>query len=120
MNEILLTISSFDDIIEEIQILTQRQDNRIMEFRVRLKMADTSILEITEIFVFDLNKRKYSFQWMNENYELKIRWDNAPHHRQFSTFPHHKHVENEENVQESEEPTLAEVLELIRKTTIVE
>jgi hypothetical protein len=114
MNNILLTISTFEDIIEETQILTQRQDNRIMEFRVRVKLTDNSILEITEIFVFDINKRKYSFQWMDENYGLKIRWDNAPHHRQITTFPHHKHIEHEDNVQESEEPTVEGVLELIK------
>jgi hypothetical protein len=114
MNDILLIISTFDDIIIATQVLTQRQDNRIMEFRVRLKLTDNSILEITEIFVFDISKRKYSFQWMDENYDLKIRWDNAPHHRQIATFPHHKHIEQEENIHESEEPTVEEILELIR------
>ena len=73
MNDISLIISTFEDIIEDTQILTQRQDNRIMEFRVRLKLIDSSILEITEIFVFDISKGKYSFQWMDENYGLKIR-----------------------------------------------
>jgi Family of unknown function (DUF6516) len=115
MNEILLIINEFEDIIEAKQILTQRQDNRIMELRVRLTLIDKTILEITEIFVFDFNKRKYSFQWMEENYDLKIRWDNAPHHRQIATFPHHKHILQEENVQESEEPTIEEILGMIKK-----
>lgn len=114
MNDILLTISTFTDIIIDTQVLTQRQDNRIMELRVRLKLLDNSILEITEILVFDISKRKYSFQWMDENYDLKIRWDNAPHHRQIATFPHHKHIKQEENIHESEEPTIEEILELIR------
>ena len=115
MNDILLIINAFHEIIEERQIITQRQDNRIIELRIRLTMIDKSILEITEIFIFDLNKRKYSFQWMEENYDLKIRWDNAPHHRYISTFPHHKHILKEDNVEESEEPTVEEILEIIRK-----
>ena len=115
MNDTLLIINEFEDIIDVKQILTQRQDNRIMELRIRLILIDKTILEITEIFVFDLSKRKYSFQWMEENYDLKIRWDNAPHHRYISTFPHHKHILQEENVQESEEPTIEEILELIKK-----
>lgn len=114
MNSILLIISTFTDIIVDTQILTQRQDNRIMEFRVRLKLIDSSILEITEILVFEINKRKYSFQWMDENYNLKTRWDNAPHHSQISTFPHHKHIEQEDKIYESEEPTIQEILALIR------
>ena len=44
MNDILMIISTFDDIVEDTQILTQRQDNRIMDFRVRLKLVDSSIL----------------------------------------------------------------------------
>lgn len=114
MNDILLKINTFEDIIIETQILTQRQDNRIMEFKGRLKLTDNSILEITEIFVFDISKRKYSFQWMDENYDLKIRWDNAPHHRQIITFPHHKHIEQEENIYESQETTVEEILGLIK------
>ena len=117
MNDILLTINLFEDIIVETQILTQRQDNRIMELRVRLKLIDNSILEITEIFVFNVSKRKYSFQWMDKNYNLKIRWDNAPHHRQITTFPHHKHIEHEDNIHESEEKRIEEILALIRLQT---
>jgi Family of unknown function (DUF6516) len=115
MNDILLIINEFEDIIDVKQILLQRQDNRIMELRIKLIFIDKSILEITEIFIFDLNKRKYSFQWMEENYDLKIRWDNAPHHQYISTFPHHKHVLREDNIQESEEPTIEEILEFIKK-----
>ena len=118
MNDILLIINEFENIIEAKQMLTQRQDNRIMELRVRLTLINKTILEITEIFVFDLNKRKYSFQWMEENFDLKIRWDNAPHHRHISTFPHHKHILQEENVQESGEPTIEEILGIIQKEIV--
>lgn len=51
---------------------------------------------------------------MDENYTLKICWDNAPHHRQIATFPHHKHIMQQENIYESKEPTIEEILELIR------
>ena len=51
---------------------------------------------------------------MDENYGLKIRWDNAPHHIQIATFPHHKHIEQEDNIHESEEPTIQGILELIK------
>jgi hypothetical protein len=38
-----------------------------------------------------------------------FRYDNAPHHRNIATFPHHKHVGN--NVSPSREPSLSTVLE---------
>ena len=27
-----------------------------------------------------------------KNGQLIIRWDNAPHHKQIQTYPHHKHL----------------------------
>lgn len=40
--------------------------------------------------------------------ELIIRWDNAPHHRQVKTFPHHKHVK--EDILESKEMSIKDVI----------
>ncbi len=53
---------------------------------------------------------------MDSNFELKIRWDNALHHRHIATFPHHKHVEDENKIEESEEMTLEVVLSFIEKS----
>lgn len=41
-----------------------------------------------------LNQRKYSFHWQNKNGDLIRRWDNAPHHPEIATFPHHVHLPN--------------------------
>ena len=32
---------------------------------------------------------------MNKDYEMQFRYDNAKHHRDIKTFPHHKHTKNE-------------------------
>lgn len=53
-------------------------------------------------------KIKYRYHYMTSQEELIFRYDNAPHHRQLKTFPHHKHLPQGE--QESDEPTLAAVL----------
>lgn len=34
---------------------------------------------------------KYSFHWQRNDGTLICRWDNAPHHRDVTTFPHHLH-----------------------------
>jgi hypothetical protein len=41
---------------------------------------------------------KYSFYWQTENRELIKRWDNAPHHPEISTHPHHLHDGYEDSV----------------------
>ena len=53
-------------------------------------------------------KLKYRYQYMNQHHEVVFRYDNAPHHRQLKTFPHHKHLPK--NIEESGEPNLFDVL----------
>jgi len=53
-------------------------------------------------------KVKYRYQYMNEEQSLIFRYDNAPHHPDITTFPHHKHDGNE--IKASDEPTLYDVL----------
>ncbi len=55
---------------------------------------------------------------MDNNNTLLIRWDSAPHHRELKTFPYHVHIGSEENVEESIEMTLYDVLSYIRSIVI--
>lgn len=59
--------------------------------------------------------KRYSYYWLTSTNDLKIGWDNAPHHTQLETFPHHKHVGQQENLQPSEEICLEEVMQVIVK-----
>lgn len=48
----------------------------------------------------------YAFHWERRAIDgLLYRWDNAPHHREISTFPHHLHSGSESYVVESQLPT---------------
>lgn len=52
--------------------------------------------------------QRYAYH-ISKKSELIIRWDNAPHHRQIRTFPHHKHIKDA--ILESKEVTIEEILE---------
>lgn len=52
---------------------------------------------------------KYRFHWQDAAARLLKRWDNAAHHPQVSTHPHHVHDGSEENVS-SYEPLSAEAV----------
>jgi hypothetical protein len=71
-------------------------------FRVRCTLIDGSELQPTER-VRDVGDalaiEKYSFHWQNKDGTPIYRWDNAPHHRDLSTFPHHLHAGANEIVQ---------------------
>ena len=69
-------------------------------------------LEFVEVKDMDRPaKVKYRYQYMGPCDECIFRYDNAPHHRDVVTFPHHKHLgEGDEHVVESAEPSLSDVL----------
>ncbi len=53
-------------------------------------------------------REKYRYQLMDAGSGLVFRYDNAPHHSDVSTFPHHKHVPR--GVGPSHAPDFEEVL----------
>ncbi len=75
----------------------------------KIAFSNGNILEFVESITAE--RLKYRYQYMNADGTMVFRYDNAPHHRNLATFPHHKHVG--EHVIESEEPTLRVVIEEI-------
>lgn len=77
--------------------------------RVILYLKDGSNLRVTEQWGGKVLKR-YSYYWLNHANELKIGWDNSPHHTQLESFPHHKHIGQQGNLKLSMETRLEEVM----------
>ena len=50
---------------------------------------------------------------VTEQNELKVGWDNVPHHMQLDNFPHHKYVGRQDNLHPPYETCLEEVMEVI-------
>jgi hypothetical protein len=73
----------------------------VFENNHRLDFVEVKNVEV-------LNKIKYRYHYMNDEQGMIFRYDNAPHHTNVSTFPHHKH--DGENIRESVEPSLDQVL----------
>ncbi|MEA3349604.1 MAG: DUF6516 family protein [Chloroflexota bacterium] len=80
--------------------------------RVILYFIDGTNLRVTEQWQGELLKR-YSYYWLTSENKLKIGWDNAPHHTEVETFPHYKHVAQQENLLPSDETYLADVMAVI-------
>jgi hypothetical protein len=85
-------------------------------FRYRLTLVDGSSLELFERFHIKdgtWSVSKYSFHWQLPDGRLLKRWDNAAHHREIDTFPHHMHEENDDNVLPHHPITAEKVLQII-------
>lgn len=95
--------------LELIQnILNSRQEITIESFRLqeiapgregiieaRLRFWDGSLLEFVEVLIEHgvvLVKTEYAYHYQDAQNRLIFRYDNAPHHPEISTHPHHKHT----------------------------
>ncbi len=82
-------------------------------FRLKVSLTDGSSLRINEQYR-QRALEQYAYYWLDPDGQLRVGWDNAPHHRDLHTFPHHKHVGSQENRVPSAESTPAEILAAIR------
>jgi len=77
----------------------------------RLLIIDSSILEIA-IFATESGKtvsiEKYRLHYMNSTGQMLFRYDNAHHHPEIDSYPHHKHTSD--RILPSSMPTLKDIL----------
>ncbi|MDL1964916.1 MAG: DUF6516 family protein [Deltaproteobacteria bacterium] len=98
-------------IVQKFEVLDHKRWRSGRYIRLKIMLKDKSILFVREYL--DENERNYSFHWQDKNDRLIIRWDNAQHHKDIKTYPHHKHTG--ETITESFEISLGEVLAYIEE-----
>lgn len=101
----------YSDIVVAIEKFEIVEEEQIAKLKAKLKLFDETIMWIREIWI----KGKmvaYSYYWLQPDETIIIGWDNAPHHNEVSTFPHHRHVRNK--TEPSQETNLRDVLRFIR------
>ncbi|OQW86861.1 MAG: hypothetical protein BWK78_09585 [Thiotrichaceae bacterium IS1] len=84
-------IESYRSIIQNWQIEEYDSTGPHLRFKVRIHFCDGSILFIRQIILAE-SVFKYAYHWQDSNGHLRCRWDNAPHWLEIATFPHHKHL----------------------------
>ncbi len=83
-------------------------------FRYRVIWKDQSLLEMFERFEVvkeAVRVTKYQFHWQDAEGRFRKRWDNAPHHLEIVTHPHHFH--DGEQVLPHDPVTTTDILQLI-------
>lgn len=84
----------------------------LLRVKIQLAFVDKSKLHVKE-YRFTDGSRKYAYHWTDADGILKIRWDNAEHWPEIPTFPHHKHIGNDSQIQASTDISLEAVLKRI-------
>jgi len=80
--------------------------------RCRVLFWDGSFLDIYEVVNTEMGyplKIHYAYTYL-QNGERVFRYDNAPHHPEIKTHPHHKHTGSRDILSAATEPSLSQVL----------
>jgi len=102
--------------VMNIEIVREEALDELGLFRFRLKLSDSSLLELFERFLVkggNVQVLKYSFHWQTVDGQLRRRWDNAAHHPEILTHPYHIHEGSEKNVLPGETMSTEKVVSLI-------
>ena len=84
---------------------------------VRLRFWDGSLLEFVEVLIEHgvvLVKTDYAYHYQDAQNQLIFRYDNAPHHPDIITHPHHKHTV--QSIEPATPPHLGDILQEIDQT----
>lgn len=88
----------------------------VIEGKLTFENGVLDILEVIKLTDNQISKKKYKYQFRSLSGEMIFRYDNAPHHQNVATFPHHKHLETV--IIESIEPEIAQILTEIKALII--
>jgi len=80
--------------------------------RLTIYLKDGTNLRLAEQWS-DSDLERYSYYWLSAENELKIGWDNAPHHTRLENYPHHKHVGKQNRLEPSFQMSLEDVMRSI-------
>jgi hypothetical protein len=97
-------------VVERIVHSEEIVRGKLMKFKATVLLNDGTQLRVSEIFINNALV-KYSYYWLTSENSLIRGWDNAPHHKEVATFPHHSHSLSK--VEETNVRSLKQVLHYI-------
>jgi len=99
--------------IENVDVKYDAKSKTVGLIHGNIGMVDGSTLQFLELIDRKDNeiiRPKYRFHFMDSADKMIFRYDNAPHHPEVPTYPHHKHIRDEEKLKQSKEIGLRDVL----------
>ena len=111
---------SFDAVINKFDFIISSDIKKrkindflgIVEGEIIIETGVLYILEVIQVKEEQLSKKKYKYHFILKD-ALCFRYDNAAHHFDIETFPHHKHLPD--SIIPTKEPSLLQVLLEMKK-----
>ena len=95
VDEIEKVIDTHPTVLSSILQKQFGPDNKSLYLKSSITFTDLSVLELSLFAIESRNKvvaDKYRYHYMDQRGRLLFRYDNAPHHRELTSFPAHKHL----------------------------
>ena len=108
----MLKLLDDSELVKKLELIRYINEEGLLYIYARAVFIDGSVLYLRE--KLSLKGRRYSYHWVDSNGNLIARWDNAPHHRNIKTYPHHIHLPDG-SVKESTENEGLKIAEYILK-----
>jgi hypothetical protein len=86
----LASLQSRPALIIAITQYEHRLSGSVEQFKAVAQLVDGSRLHASEIWM-EGELHKYAYYWLTPSGEVIQGWDNAPHHPEVNTHPHHVH-----------------------------
>lgn len=106
-------LEKFPALVVSIPFFEHLVREGIEVLRAKVILSDGSNLHLSEVWI-DGQLCRYAYYWLDERNTLIRGWDNAPHHPEIPTRPHHQHIGK--NVEPSQVRCLDDVLTLLMST----
>jgi hypothetical protein len=106
----LLQCTFIAEIAQPITCLASDDYNGLV--RCRVFFWDDSYLDFQETVSTELGypvRIHYAYAYLRQG-QCVFRYDNAPHHPEVATHPHHKHIGLEDRLAPADPPTLSQIL----------
>jgi hypothetical protein len=109
------TLQYFQSIIKSYSITKEIYNEKQGFIKGKIIFINNSQLNFLEVKNTDITgKVKYRYHYMGRDNILIFRYDNAYHHPEIDSFPHHKH--QKDKITGSKEPNIYDILLEIQKT----
>ncbi|MHA1731907.1 MAG: toxin-antitoxin system TumE family protein [Promethearchaeota archaeon] len=77
-------------LVTDFEMLDYKDGDDFYYLKIRAILKDGSVLFLKEYG--SPEGLSYSYHWQSPEGEMIRRWDNAPHHQEISSSPHHVHT----------------------------
>jgi hypothetical protein len=80
-------------LVAAVERYEHRPGTVVEQYKVVVRLVDGSYLHVKEVWLHS-ELKKYAYYWLSPTGTLILGWDNAPHHPEVTTYPHHVHAGN--------------------------